>query len=70
MSFVITKKVGRIGHGFTYWWNQDKKRWEGLKNNATLFKDNSAINDAISTMIRLNLYDKSVYCNINKKLRG
>lgn len=62
-GYVITKT---INERFVYWWNRDKSRWEGLKSNATLFTTNNDINGALGTIRKLGLYDKSVYCKIDR----
>jgi len=68
MSYVITKT---INERFVYWWNRDKKRWEGLKSNASSFKSEAELNEAIASIRKLNLYDKSVHCKFYKKtLKG
>ena len=64
MKFVITKTIdGR----FTYWWNREKKNWQGLSNNASSFKGNGEVNEAIATIRRYNLYDKSVCTVIDRR---
>lgn len=63
MSYVITKT---INERFVYYWNREKKQWEGLVSNASSFKVDSEVKEAIASIRRLNLYDKSVYCKINR----
>jgi len=59
MSYFITKTInGR----FTYWWGKNNK-WEGLRNNAKEISSQSAVDEEIRTIRRLNQYDKTVHCN-------
>lgn len=67
MSYVITKT---IHERFVYWWNRDTRRWEGLKNNATHFQNETELKDAVAMIRRLFMFDKSVYCKGIKNIKG
>lgn len=54
--FYIEKKVGWI----SYYWNQDKRIWEGLKGNATDFKTHHAAQQAIYSIPSYTLFKLAV----------
>lgn len=65
MTFVITKT---INGKFTYWWNKNTERWEGLRDNASGFEAGQEVNSAIATIRRKLMYDDSVRTVIGRRI--